>query len=382
MKLKREIELDFVRGIAILLVLDYHGPAHWLSEPLQFIGMSHFGWVGVDIFFVLSGFLVGGLLIKEWQVRGRVDSRRFLIRRAFKIWPPYYVYLVLILLLRKHPFSTIWGNFLNIQNYTGSSVPHLWSLAVEEHFYFLLVLWLAFAAWKGMTIRIVFISMATVALLVTVLRFFLSLNGFNVYAPTHTRIDGLILGVLLAILYHFRRGRFEWLQQRYIWMGIILAATLLDFRFQSIPVLNALTISFADLSGVVLLLLLYRRSKNGRHGWIYRAVAWTGVYSYGIYIWHVATILPLIAFSAHTPRAVAWGLLHFGYFGLAIITGVIGTEAVEFPFLRLRDKIFPRTVATSFPVPQGDAKVMRTVTDPALSELCPAQRVADSVGEG
>src|ERR1700683_3378270 len=92
--LQREIELDFVRGIAILLVVDYHsGKNAILTRPLTLLHLAHPGWMGVDIFFVLSGFLIGGLLVKEWKVKGRIDSRRFLIRRGFKIWPQYYFFL-------------------------------------------------------------------------------------------------------------------------------------------------------------------------------------------------------------------------------------------------------------------------------------------------
>jgi peptidoglycan/LPS O-acetylase OafA/YrhL len=81
---RREIELDFIRGLAILMVLDFHMPKTILLAPFLWLGFKNFGWAGVDVFFVLSGFLVGGLLVKEWQLKSRIDSKRFLIRRAFK----------------------------------------------------------------------------------------------------------------------------------------------------------------------------------------------------------------------------------------------------------------------------------------------------------
>src|SRR5262249_62023019 len=84
-------QLDFLRGIAVLLVIANHLPG---QLPIPSTGYfapfvkvaSDFGWTGVDLFFVLSGFLVGGLIFKEWQQRSAFDIRRFLIRRAFKIW--------------------------------------------------------------------------------------------------------------------------------------------------------------------------------------------------------------------------------------------------------------------------------------------------------
>lgn len=90
----RLIQLDVLRGLAILLVLGDHyatsvdesrlGAGH--LQPLN-AAMERFGWSGVDLFFVLSGFLVGGLLFSELKRNVRLDVRRFLVRRAFKIWP-------------------------------------------------------------------------------------------------------------------------------------------------------------------------------------------------------------------------------------------------------------------------------------------------------
>jgi len=71
---RREIELDFIRGIAILLVIDFHAHYGIVNSIVRPFGVQPLGWMGVDIFFVLSGFLVGGLLIKEWKVRGRINS--------------------------------------------------------------------------------------------------------------------------------------------------------------------------------------------------------------------------------------------------------------------------------------------------------------------
>ena len=82
--------------------MDFHSPASPLRPLFLSLGFQdHIGWIGVDIFFVLSGFLVGGLLMKEWKTRGHIDVKRFLIRRGFKIWPQYYLYLA-VLLLTQH----------------------------------------------------------------------------------------------------------------------------------------------------------------------------------------------------------------------------------------------------------------------------------------
>src|ERR1700722_16250927 len=111
------------------MVLDFHQNAYGLfTYPFRRIGILNPGWMGVSVFFVLSGFLVGGLLVKEGKTRGRIDSKRFLIRRGFKIWPQYYFFLALMLLTGHRTVRELWGNLLNIQNYVGG-VAHTWSLA-------------------------------------------------------------------------------------------------------------------------------------------------------------------------------------------------------------------------------------------------------------
>ena len=94
-------ELDFLRGIAILLVL--------LRHITLFSFTTQMGWIGVDLFFVLSGFLVSGLLFKEYIQFGNIQPKLFLIRRGFKIYPIYFIFYILYLLpfIIKHNFNSI-----------------------------------------------------------------------------------------------------------------------------------------------------------------------------------------------------------------------------------------------------------------------------------
>ena len=152
---KRIFSLDIIRGVAILLVLFYHNPTYPDYRPLIYwpiTYMNKVGWMGVDLFFVLSGYLVGGLIIREIKKSGTLRVKRFIIRRGFKIWPVYYFSILAFLFVR--PFSEkdlganylerwmslFWEhlpNFLHVQNYFSSTqrMGWLWSLGVEEHFY-------------------------------------------------------------------------------------------------------------------------------------------------------------------------------------------------------------------------------------------------------
>lgn len=349
--MKREIELDFIRGIAILLVIDFHSPQGVLLAPFGWLGWKNFGWVGVDVFFVLSGFLVGGLLVKEWRVRGRIDSKRFLIRRGFKIWPQYYVFIFLMLATRHRTPTELWGNLLNIQNYVGG-IAHTWSLAVEEHAYILLVALLAIAAQWRTRMRNLFLLIAGTTLCVMAGSLILSIMGYNTFPTTHTRIDGILEGVLLAIVYHYVPDTFRRMQQRvWIWIAMLVAG-LLYLRFQQdVPWQAAMSWIAANGMGIALLMLLYRHREGARRSALYRMVAWTGLYSYGIYLWHVSVLRYVVAWGGRLPAIARPIWAGLGPTILAIAIGFIFTKVVEFPALRLRDRLFPRRVDSAVGIP-------------------------------
>src|SRR5437870_3427941 len=143
--------LDALRAIAVLLVLGHHmaPPNPDVAFPVRAIAVvwQRAGWAGVDLFFVLSGFLVSGLLFAEWQHHGRMLALRFLVRRAFKIYPPFYLLLATtgLLVWRAGNVSSDYVRALvaeaaYVQNYREGVWNHTWSLAIEEHFYLLLPL--------------------------------------------------------------------------------------------------------------------------------------------------------------------------------------------------------------------------------------------------
>lgn len=348
---KREIELDFIRGIAILLVLDFHAPTSILLAPFKWMGFQHFGWAGVDVFFVLSGFLVGGLLVREWKSRSRIDTKRFLIRRGFKIWPQYYFFLLVMLLTGHRGLHALWGNLLNIQNYVGG-VAHTWTLAVEEHAYLLLALALAFAARKHVRMRTLFVLVGAAALSVVIWRTILSSRGVNIFARTDTRIDGILYGVMLSILYHYSPALFRRIQSRtWIWF-VVIALALVCFRVNPTSWWGPdLSYACADAMGVALLLLLYKHREGKPRPALYRFIAWIGLYSYGIYLWHVSVVAPMESAAHHLPGRIGAVVLAVAPPLAGIVLGMLTTKAIEFPALALRDRLFPRKADIEVGVP-------------------------------
>ncbi|MCW1916485.1 acyltransferase [Luteolibacter sp. GHJ8] len=145
--MQRFNQIDILRAIAVLLVLGRHmsscPPEVNMAVHKMTEAWIRGGWIGVDLFFVLSGFLVSGLLFREHDRSGRIDAKRFLIRRGFKIYPPFWLLILATVVLgalrgRGLEWEKIWAELLFVQNYFPGIWVHTWSLAVEEHFYLLL----------------------------------------------------------------------------------------------------------------------------------------------------------------------------------------------------------------------------------------------------
>ncbi|MDP9170045.1 MAG: acyltransferase [Acidobacteriota bacterium] len=197
-------ELDGLRGIAVLMVLLYHLFAysmfdgHWTGLPSLAVSITKDGWRGVDLFFVLSGFLITGILLDS-----RSDPhyfRNFYARRALRILPLYYVVIFIILLAYPHAGSYFWLNFFFLSNLAPLlHIPMLngalWSLSVEEHYY---LIW-------PMVVRhlrrrsVAYIAVAICALEPVIRALSLPYVGSaNIYILSCFRLDGLASGALIA----------------------------------------------------------------------------------------------------------------------------------------------------------------------------------------
>jgi peptidoglycan/LPS O-acetylase OafA/YrhL len=346
----RRLDLDVVRGVAIVLALGWHfsrNPSgNAVLDALQWPGHV-FGWAGVDLFFVLSGFLMGQLVLREHSRTGSFDGRRFTARRLLRLWPVLYVFLAVHAVAGNEPIgSYLWQNALHVQNYMGTSLTHLWSLAVEEHFYLLLAVLFPFFARRRGSVRLL------VAVLVAVLVGSLALRGAGVAAGlgdvelqwrTHFRMDSLAAGVLLAVLRMHAPAAFErHAGRRWLWVAVTAAGIgFLATVGKAGALGSTLGYTVAYLTGAAFLLLLHGAAWVPRAGWLTRPMAALGRYSYGIYIWHVFAAelvlgwLPGMEYDSSGPAA------QLAKFGAAITAGVLTTVVLERPVLRLRDRLVP-----------------------------------------
>ena len=363
---ERMKQLDVLRAVAVLLVMCAHVySTAWLKRC---------GWVGVDLFFVLSGFLVSGLLYNEHRKRGSLSPGRFLLRRGLKIYPAFYFFVLVSVALMAYermavPADRLLAEALFVQNYYGGLWGHTWSLCVEEHFYLLLtgalyLLWRRagegsspFAAVPKVTLLVAVGALAArVATHLLVVPFDFQTH----FKPTHLRIDSLLFGVCLAYFHHFHRGRFAGAVRR--WSRRILCASLAALAPSVVYEADSVfmtTVGFTLLYlgfGGLLLLTLYCEARvpaRGALGPLAGLLAWVGGYSYSIYLWHlVVGTLGLSVFRrAYTEGASRLGgllppqphyLLEFAlYVAASVGVGVLMAKLVEVPVLRLRDRYFP-----------------------------------------
>src|SRR5881394_4614329 len=146
---KRQPGLDLLRALAIIAVLLYHAGLFGFKLPGR---VDRFGWIGVDLFFVLSGYLIGGQLLAPLARDQRISLGRFFTRRALRIMPAYFVVLAIYFLLpswREYSEMSqpLWKFLLSVQNialHGGTAFSHAWSLAVEDQFYLALPFLLLF----------------------------------------------------------------------------------------------------------------------------------------------------------------------------------------------------------------------------------------------
>lgn len=349
----RNIGLDLLRILAVLLVIGRHLDLPE-SCPIVLRRIAEGGWVGVDLFFVLSGFLVSSLLFREYKRNGSVNMKRFLIRRGFKIYPAFWLFLLVTLITLQYQGQNIGlrevlGELLFMQNYLGSLWDHTWSLAVEEHFY----IGLAFLVTSMVTsysvkpFRRVPAVFAIVAVGCFALRL-LNLTLFPEYSHraylfgTHIRIDSLMFGVLIAYLWNFHE--FEKRTARVpssvlIVVAIILLSPAFVFPLETNKWVSIVGVVFF-YSGAGFLLVAALRWETSK-SFAVRTIAGLGAASYSIYLWHMPVATWGYSFVSRTIGYDSYSLYLFNAVIGACVFGWLLNRLIENPILMIRDRFFP-----------------------------------------
>jgi len=331
----RNQSIDVLRAVAVFLVLGRH--ANFPDNPLTNIWQRG-GWVGVDLFFVLSGFLVSGLLFREYQKTGNVRWTPFVARRGFKIYPAFWCLIGFTLAVNylsgseSYGWTRIASELCFTQNYFGGIWGHTWSLAAEEHFYLLLPILLAASArdqFRGLpwVIGVSAVCLLTLRCLGGEFEV-----GKSLFA-THIRLDSLLFGVLLAYGYHFHPDKFERIAQfraTLLIIGVVLLAPPFIWPVEETRTLYTFGFTAFYLGSGAILMAMLGGVRDCR---LTRYLAAMGTFSYSIYLWHLAVGAWLF------PQA-SW--LHVGmYFVASILIGVGLSKLIEIPALKAREFCVP-----------------------------------------
>lgn len=385
---QRSRTLDILRTVAVLLVMGRHlfpPPGHmpaWVQSVAA--TLTRGGWVGVDLFFVLSGYLVSGLLFEEQKRSGSLSVGRFLLRRGLKIYPPFWLLIAVTVALSLsgwwQPFAgeQLGAELVFVQNYLPGLWPHTWSLAVEEHFYLvlpalLLVLLRVSRAKESSAdpfsrIPLVFLGVASACL---ALRLALSFSTPYQHAthlfPTHLRIDSLLLGVVLSYFRHYRTDWFFATSTRFrpamIATGIACFAPAFIFQLETTRLIPSLGVALFAAGGGLLLWGLAgvepHRSPIGA------AAAFVGARSYSIYLWHMAVAYWGLKLILPRVPGLTWSAYAVGFFVGSIVVGLAMHAIVEAPMLRIRDRLIPSRARKAVSV-SGGARRPTPITVPAV----------------
>ncbi len=355
--MERSRSIDVLRALALFLVCfgrhlgpypDDHSSYLGLLLHKATVALARGGWVGVDLFFVLSGFLVSGLLLREHQMTGRISASRFLVRRGLKIYPSFWL-LILITVTLVGSKVTLQGTIdelIFIQNYQPGLWGHTWSLAVEEHFYILLLVCFVFLSRvvRGTSpFRFIPLLFAILAVVTLLARLRAPVPFYDNLFPSHLRMDSLFFGVVISYFYHYYRPEFVSIARSYRWvlicLGVVAFVPAFIFALEKTPFIHTYGLTLFYFAGGALLV-----GSLGVELPDHKAVgllSYVGSHSYSIYIWHVAVanwLLPLIFKTTGLP----WNW--FSYVAVNVTgtftVGIAMSLLVEFPALRIRDLLY------------------------------------------
>lgn len=357
----RNIGLDLVRAVAIILVMISHGrifqPDHHFNIsgfefdylPLMSIG----GFLGVELFFVLSGYLIGDILYRIFQ-QDKVklnDLFRFLKRRWIRTLPNYFLFVLLLLLIgfmKQGSVPGFWRYLLFLQNFDRTHLylfPVSWSLSIEEWFYLL-------SPFLMLLTGLVFKKNAPVATALLMILLF-NITRIGNYFSAHPdwsfsrsvvllRLDAIAYGVLLVSLRNHFRAWFERNSKTLLLIGASMTVVL-SLRYFASCILGrnnffdqTLLFTLVDI-GFVLMLPGAEKLKLRSAG-LKNMIERISLWSYSLYLIHVSIVIDgLLLWSGH----IHWTIQYAAYVLLSFLLAALCYRYYESSFLRWRERIAP-----------------------------------------
>jgi peptidoglycan/LPS O-acetylase OafA/YrhL len=369
--------LDHLRALAIIIVFIFHynifGHPPGLNEYF-----GSWGWTGVDLFFVLSGYLIGGQLFAKLSRDQPIHYGEFYLKRSLRILPAYFavllIYFTVPQFIERSTLPPFWRFLTFTQNFgldlsQHGAFSHAWSLCIEEQFYLLLPLLLLLLKSRRSLWLLPFLFLAGLAVRSFIWYDILPYEpSFGktyyrlIYYPTWSRLDGLIAGVALSALYYFKPATWQKLTRKGNTLTLIAGAMVAGAWFLThgehqyemqgaIFGYPAISIAYGALVLAALspASFLYRYSS--------RITKWIATLSYSIYLTHKQLIH--LTHELLEPRGI--GNDTYLSFAICVIVSLLGAGllhiVIERPFLRLRDRILgrksksPSTQQNKFSVP-------------------------------
>ncbi|MBF0152655.1 MAG: acyltransferase [Magnetococcales bacterium] len=348
--------LDLLRASAVTMVVFYH--VFSLEKPfvtVDFLYLVRTWWSSADLFFVLSGFLIGNLYWKEHIKLGVVRKKTFWQRRWLRTIPPYLVAMHLAYLAKSmfgtEPVVYNWKYLFFLQNYTNFPYFSLsWTLCIEEQFYIFLPLALPLLIRIKHKNLVFFLAFITPIMFRMALPTYIFSTGEQFYFNTHTHSESLVVGVWVAYLLNFQP---DWLQRigqasRYlapVFLVVILGWNLMfpmNFKFLTIYMFTFLSVGYG-------MILVYAVTQPALCIARWQPVKHVAVISYSIYLTHALTIHVYSALYSRFLQGWPTWILALLVFGMVYGAGLVFAKLIEQPAIALRDRLVASPTAVWIP---------------------------------
>lgn len=359
--------LDILRAIAILFVVIGHG--NYLVETEIYKYVNYFLFDGVSLFFVLSGFLIGGILIKllDSNLLSLKLIYSFWKRRWFRTIPNYFLILTILLILNL-VFTENFKIFDKLRYYIFSQnlfykqpefFPEAWSLSIEEWFYLLTPLLIIFG-FKILKLSVKNSILFAVILIIvwsTCIRYYyyyLNIGhfqtdseywGWKFRTQVVTRLDSMMYGVIGAFVSYYFNNFWIQYKSQFLILGIFIfiIIRLNPFEFQQFNIYESV-FSFTFISIATLFLLPYLSMMKNGDGWIYRSLTIISLISYSMYLVNLSIvqywILPCFDWNKIKSFNSYFAIIfqYFLYWFFTIMLSVLIYKYFEIPIMNLREK--------------------------------------------